>query len=393
MPRSTLFLLGACALLLATPAEAGKRRLSKADKARISADKVIVESMALRDRGLLDEALASVQGLVARQPDLVPAHLLYQEMAAVVRRNGGLVEAEYRHWMNLEPEDPNRMVLHAAATLTAALTTPAYLSTQADETGEARGSRRIRDIERSLAAAEVSDEAETWAHLVYAEVEQVRQRFPQVHERLKKAVEADPLNLSARGELIVLLVSQRETAAATEHCLELVSLAPWRISQCKALFPSGPGDDRVGTPEERQSVMDQVASIEKNAKGDPVILQGLRDFHSGVDEDEAARLEELLLAGDADWTPPLRRNPYLAPMDGGEWSPDELEAIERLLTILEANSAPKLQVLALEAHENELHESPRVRAQYWRLLAGALREMGAEHRDRSRSALRRRRPD
>ncbi|MCO4769701.1 MAG: redoxin domain-containing protein [Deltaproteobacteria bacterium] len=389
MNRS-IVLLGACAaaLLLSTPAEAGKRRLSRDDKAVLSADRELMHAMHLRDRGQLADAFAEVQELLERQPDLVPAHLLYQEMAAVVRRNGGLVEAEYRYYLNMEPEDPKRMVLHAAATLTAALTTPRYLAEESmDGSGVARGARRIKDIERSLAAAEVSEEASSYAHLVYSEVEQVRQRFPQVHERLKKAVEADDLNLSARGDLIVLLVSQKETTLATQQCLELIDLAPWRIGHCKALFPGGPDDERVATPEERATVLERAEQIEKAAKGDPVVLEALREFHANVNDEEMVRIEKLL-AADPTWAPPLRRNPYLPPLDGGEWTAEELKAVERLLTIVEANEDLKVQLLALGAHEAELPESARVRAQYWRLMAGALRDAGPEKSDESRAALR-----
>ena len=378
MIRLPLVLLGAvCALLVAPPADAAKRRLSKADKRVLSIDRTLVSAMHLRDRGLLDEALDEVQGVLKKDRSSLPAHLLYQEIAAVSRRNGGLVEAEYRHWLNEDPEDPSRMVLHAAATLTAALTTPGYL----EKTG------RIRDIERSLAAAELSEDAASYAHLVYAEVEQVRQRFPKVHGRLTKSLEADPLNLSARGDLIVLLVSQKESAAATEQCLELLGLAPWRVAHCKALFPLRPGDERVGTIAERERITERIAAVEKAARGDRVVLEALREFHEGVQDDQAERLEQLLIAS-GDWSPPLLRNPYLAPLEGGEWNETELKAIERLLMIAEANPEAKVQIVALKAHERELPESPRVRAQFWRLLAGAMRDETVADHDGSRAALR-----
>lgn len=378
MSRLPLVLLGAvCALLFAAPADAANRRLSKADKQVLSIDRTLVDAMHMRDRGLLDEALDAVQGVLKSNRSSLPAHLLYQEIAAVSRRNGGLVEAEYRHWLNEDPEDPSRMVLHAAATLTAALTTPGYL----EKTG------RIKDIERSLAAAELSEEAASYAHLVYAEVEQVRQRFPEVHGRLTKSLEADPLNLSARGDLIVLLISQKESGAATAQCLEIVDLAPWRAAHCKALFPLRPGDARVGTIAEREVIIERLVAVEKAAKGDRVVLESLREFHEGINEEETVRLEQLLLAG-GDWTPPLIRNPYLAPVEGGEWDEQELKAIERLLTIAEANPEAKVQIVALKAHERELPESPRVRVQYWRLMAGAMRAESVADHDGSRAALR-----
>jgi cytochrome c biogenesis protein CcmG/thiol:disulfide interchange protein DsbE len=377
MSRMPIILVGAvCALLLAAPADAAKRRLGKEDKAALAVDRTLVDAMHKRDRGLLNEAIGQVQGVLRTSPDSLPAHLLYQEIAAVVRRNGGLVEAEYRHWLNEDPEDPRRMVLHAAATLTAALTTPGYLENPS----------RIKDIERSLAAAELGDGAASYAHLVYAEVEQVRQRFPEVQGRLEKALAADPLNLSARGDLILLLISQKASEPATAHCLELLDLAPWRAAQCKPLFPSRPGDERVGTQDEQERVLARVAGVEKEAKGDVVVLASLREFYDGVNETEASRIEGLLRATGS-WTPPLRRNPYLAPLDGGEWDEAEIAAIERLLTIAEANPEAKVQVVALEAHQRELPDSPRVQAQFWRLLAAAKRDDSVGDRDGSRAAL------
>jgi len=378
-----LFVLAAGALLAATPAQAKKLRLKKADKAFLQADKQLVGAMQLRDRGQLDEAFGIVRGVLQDDPDLIPAHLLYQEMAAVVRRNGGLIEAEYRYFLNEEPEDPSRMILHAAATLTAALTTPRYLTE--DQRGARQGRERIKDIERSLAAAELSDDA-SYAHLVYSEVEQVRQRYDQVRFRLEQAIEADPLNLSARGDLVILLISQNEATLATEQCLELVDLAPWRADQCKPIFPTRPGDTKIGSVEERKAVTERVAAIEKAAKGDPVILEAVRQFHDGVSDAEAERVAGLLREDDG-WRMPLRRNPYLPPPMGGEWTEPEIEAIERLLTIVEANEEPKVQVLALDAHEPELPDSPRVKAQFYRLLASALRDPSVNQRDRSRAAL------
>jgi len=374
-PLRIALLGAACALFIATPALAGKR-LSKDDKATLAVDKTLMGAMQMRDRGDLAGAVEAVQGVLSKSPKSIPAHLLYQEMAAVIRRNGGLVEAEYRHLLNQDPEEAYRMVLHAAATLTAALTTPGYLE----------DSNRIKDIERSLAAAELDEDAASYAHLVYAEVEQVRQRFPEVHGRLKKALQADELNLSARGDLIVLLISQKESAAATENCLELIELAPWRAGHCKALFPSRPGDTRVGTPEERESILARMKAIEKAAKGDVVVLEALREFHEDVDEAEEKRIAAVL-AGKDGWAPPLKRNPYMPPLPGGEWDADELKSIERLLTIAEANPNAKVQIVALEAHAPELPESPRVRAQYWRLLAAAKRDESVGDMNGSRAAL------
>ncbi len=378
-----LFVLAAGALLAATPAQAKKLRLKKADKAFLEADKQLVSAMQLRDRGKLDEAFATVRGVLKDQPDLIPAHLLYQEMAAVVRRNGGLIEAEYRHFLNEDPEDPSRMVLHAAATLTAALTTPRYLTE--DSRGERQGRERIKDIERSLAAAELSGDA-SYAHLVYSEVEQVRQRYDQVRFRLEAAIDEDPLNLSARGALVILLISQSESALATEQCLQILELAPWRADQCKPLFPSRPDDQKIGTVDERERISDRIAAVEKAAKGDIVVLEAVRQFYDGVSDADAERIEAALREDDG-WGLPLRRNPYLPTPMGGEWSEDEIEAIERLLTIVEANEAPKVQVLALDAHEPELPDSPRVKAQFYRLLASALRDPSVNQRDRSRAAL------
>ena len=59
----------------------------KAMKAALQLDRELVTIMQTRDRGELAEAQAAIHELVARNPNSIAAHLLYQEMAAVARRN------------------------------------------------------------------------------------------------------------------------------------------------------------------------------------------------------------------------------------------------------------------------------------------------------------------
>lgn len=364
-------ILAALALSLATPAQA--KRLNKEEKETVAVDRELVAVMQTRDRGELTEAIDQLRTILAAHPDSLPAHLLYQEIAAVSRRNGGWVEAEYRHLLGEEPDDPGRMVLHAAATLTAGLTTPGYFSMD-----------RIRGLERQLAAAEISEDAASYAHLVYAEVEQIRDRDKEVLGRLQSAVDADPLNFAARSELLIARMKGRETEEATQECLAMVEVAPWRVSHCRSLFPVDMDDELIGTAEQRERILAAVEDVQGKTK-DPVVLESLRVFWSVADGARAEQLAEQL-AGSG-WSEPLRRNPYLEPLDGGELSPEELAGIERILEVVEANDNPKARAATLKAIGSEMPDSPRVQAHHQRMLAMALRGEGVEDKDGSRAAL------
>ena len=376
--RGLLVALLAASILVPVAAQAGKPN-KKAMKAGMAMDREIVTIIQQRDRGDLTGAQAAVHVLLQKHPKSLPAHLLYQEMAAVVRRNGPLVEAEYSHWLDQDPDDARRMVLHAAATLTAALTTPDYLNRD-----------RIRAIERSLAAAEISDDAASYAHLIYSEVEQVRRRMDAVRERLVQAVDADPTNMGARGELIAAHAVLEEWAEASAVCIELLTLAPWRAPQCAAVIPEKSTDRGGASPEDLQAITELLEQIEGASGSDPIVLNALYGLYETTSNKPGLRRVKDALATYPDWSPPLRRNPYIMPLPGGELTDDELAALERIQTIIEANEdSPQNQAVALVAHEPELPESKRIQAIYWRLRSHALRHEAVGDRDGSRAAIRR----
>ena len=369
----------ALASLVVPPTDAHARKPNKkAIKAALELDRQIVEIIQQRDRGDLAAAQAALHELVARHPESMPAHLLYQELAAVVRRNGPLVEAEYRHWLDQEPDDARRMVLHASATLTAALTTPDYLDRD-----------RIRAIERSLAAAEISDEAASYAHLIYAEVEQVRRRLDEVRSRLQQAVAADSMNMAARGELITAHAVLEEWDEASAVCIELLKTAPWRAPHCTAVIPEKATTKGGANPDDLQTITDLLEEIEGKHPSDRVVLQALHGLYDATSNKPGLRRTRDALTALGEWTPPVKRNPYLVPLPGGELTEDELAALERIQTIIEANQDhPQNQAAALVAHEPELPESARIQAIYWRLRSHALRDEAVGDRDGSRAAIR-----
>ncbi len=382
MPHARVGVLAVLVALLALPAFPGeveaRRPSKKATKTALQLDRQIVSIIHERDRGDLKKAQAAIHALVLEHPDSMSAHLLYQEMAAVVRRNGPLVEAEYDHWLDQDPDDARRMVLHAAATLTAALTTPDYLDRD-----------RIRAIERSLAAAEISDDAASYAHLIYAEVEQVRQRLDEVRDRLLSAVDADPLNMAARGELITSHAVLKEWDKAAEACIELLEMAPWRAPHCSAVIPER-GERGGASEEDLNTIADLLEALEVKHASDRVILQALYGLYDGVSNKPGLRRTKDALTKLGPWTAPLRRNPYLPPLPGGELTEEELTALERIQTIVEANEAsPVNQAAALVAHEPELPDSPRIQAMYWRLRSHALRNEAVADTDASRAAIKR----
>ncbi len=366
--------------LPAAPTAAQARRLSKkATQAALALDREIVAIIHQRDRGELATAQAAVHALVSKHPDSMPAHLLYQEMAAVVRRNGPLVEAEYDHWLDEDPDNAKRMVLHAAATLTAALTTPDYLDRD-----------RIRAIERSLAAAEISDDAASYAHLIYAEVEQVRQRLDEVRDRLISAVKADPMNMAARGELITAHAALEEWAEASQACIDLLELAPWRAPHCSAVIPDRSDRGAGASEADLNRITDVLERIEKDNASDTVVLQALYGLYDGVSNKPGLRRTKDALSKLGPWSAPLRRNPYLPPLPGGELDEEELAALERIQTIVEANQDNPINTsAALVAHEPELPDSVRIQAIYWRLRSHALRDEAVDDRDGSRAAIKR----
>lgn len=370
-------LLALASLLLPAPAQAGKKPSKKAVKAALKLDREVVSIMQQRDRGDLPGAQARLHDLLGKHPDSMSAHLLYQEMAAVVRRNGPLVEAEYRHWLDQEPDEARRMVLHASATLTAALTTPDYLDRD-----------RIKAIERSLAAAEISDDAASWAHLIYAEVEQVRRRLEEVRTRLIQAVEADTTNMAARGELISAHAALEEWDEASAVCIELLELAPWRAPHCTAVIPERATTRGGANPDDLATITDLLEAIEKDYSRDQVVLQGIHGLYDSTSNKPGLRRTKDALTALGDWQPPLKRNPYVEALPGGELEEAEIEALERIQTIIEANAdSPENQAAALVAHEPELPDSPRIQAIYWRLRSHALRDEAVGDRDGSRAAI------
>ena len=367
--------------LLALPAQGlakSKPAPAKALETALRIDRELVRAMQLRDRGQLDGALTATIELVRANPNNLPAHLLYQEMAAVIRRNGALVEAEYRAHLEASPDDPVRMVLHASATLTAALTTPGYLNRE-----------RIKGIERALAAAEVSESAASYAHLVYAEVEQVRERSDEVRIRLERAVAADPNNFTARAELVSAYALTQDTSKAAASCVDLLALTPWRAPQCRGALP-GPASKKPPSAEEQALVEGALAAAEAKHANDLVVLEALYGLYEARENRAASKRLESRLTQEPGWSAPLRRNPYLAPLPGGELSEREVASLEHIQTTIEANELPAQRALALKGLEAEIAvESERLQAIYWRLRSHALRDPGVDDKDGSRKAIRR----
>jgi thiol-disulfide isomerase/thioredoxin/Tfp pilus assembly protein PilF len=378
--RALCAAISVLALTLSGIAEAKPGRA----KAAASGDRVVVSAMQVRDRGELRVAIDTLRDHLARNPRDVAAHRLYQEIAAVSRRDGALVAAEYRANLDAAPSDPLAMVLYAGAVLTAAVTTRGYLS------GEL-----VKDIERNLAASEGDKAMAGWSHLVAAEVAAIRNLETEVLTHLELARDADATNPSVRTELVKYYVKHDRIAEAAEVCFDLLDDTPWRALACAPLVPSERRAAAAAAPV-LEKLSARLLAIEKKSATDPVVLQSMVSFYeAAADREGQRRVEAVLRAAAPGLAAPLRRNPYLAPLPDGELSDEEQAGLDEIRKAVESAAADDdaspdaRRVLdALLAIEPSLPPSPRVRSVYWSVRGRALRAEEVGDRDGSRAAMR-----
>jgi len=375
-----LLLVGVASLLLAGPmlGSAEAARSSKASRVDLSADRQLAAARQQRDRGRLDQAMTAVIALIAKHPDDVEANRFYMELAATSRRNGGLVEAEYLHRLNQNDGDSMASVLYAAAVLTSELTSE----------GPLRASR-VREMEKSLSTAEADPRTALWSYLVGVDLGKLQRSLVVVKERLAMAVKLVPSHPSVRVEQLHLHVLEVRLDDAAKLCLDLLASTPWRAEACAAVM----GDSSSGAlPSDalQEKIQAKLESIEKRNRKDSVVLQALVSLYREIDDRKASRrLKARLKELSSDWSPALRRNPYLSPLEGGELSDEELASLEQLRKLAErTGDEPWELVKALAALDSEMSSSNRVRAMYLRQKAYALRAPEVLDRDGSRAAVR-----
>lgn len=365
-----------CSLWLPGSASAGRSvRLSRAEKA---ADHDLAAARQQRDRGQLSDALTRVLAILKQRPSDFEAHRFYMELAATSRRNGGLVEAEYEHLLKESEGDAMAALLHGASMLTSELTSAAPLR-----------SSRVREIERRLSTAEGDPNTAVWAYLVGVDLGKLQRSLGVVKERLALAVETAPANPAVQVEQIQLHVLEERIDEAATLCLRLLANTPWRADGCTAVLRSS--DRRLLPSDELQEkLQEKLQSIEAKYKSDGVVLQALATLYHETDDRKASRrLNGRVKALLEDWQPPLRRNPYLPPLPGGELRDEELAALDQLRTLGQSiGENPWDLVKALQSLDSEMNGSPRVRAMYLRQKAYALRAEGVMDRDGSRAAVR-----
>lgn len=351
---SAVALVALLAASLAAPAFA---RPNAGPKAVLDADRSVVQAMQQRDRGDIDGAVETLQEALRRYPHDVGAHRLYQELASLSRRNGRLVEAEYRTLRDRDPQDPLGQLLHASALMAAAVTTPELI-----------GRDLLRVVDKELARAEAAPALTAEARFVSADMARYRGDLAEAERLLRQALDADPAHPGVRTDLTLLLGSRGAWDEAGELCLGLLKDAPWRLIACRPLFNQ---DNKQAAPDAVQdAVIDELETIEKKFRKDAVVLQSLESLYNSVGEHKGSdRLRERLAKDDA-WTVPLRRNPYLTPLDGGELTETEVEFLRKLDAIRDATNgdvAARLQ--QFEAIEGQVPDVPRMQASYWRELA------------------------
>ncbi|MBJ93145.1 MAG: hypothetical protein CMP23_01580 [Rickettsiales bacterium] len=370
-----LALMGSLAALFPGSLEARGAAAVRADRA---ADRELAEARQQRDRGQLEQAMSTVLALLKERPEDFAVHRFYMELAATSRRNGGLVEAEYRHFLEQEGGGSFASLLHGAATLTAELTFRGPLREQ-----------RVRQIERRLAAAEADPKTAVWAHLVAIDLAKLQRSLPRIKQALNAAVELDSSHPSVRVEQLQLLVLEEQLDAAADICLKLLQDSPWRADACGAVMRSS---ERRLLPSDalQERLQNVLKELERRFKRDKVVLQSLVELYRDIDDRKGTRrLEASLRALHKDWQPPLRRNPYMTPLRGGELSDEELDALQSLRALSEGNDEdPWALVKALQALDGEMNGSPRIRAMYLRQKAYALRAKEVLDRDGSRAAVR-----
>jgi len=365
-----------CLLPVPGNALAGKSgRLSGADKA---ADRDLAAARQQRDRGQLSEALDSVLALLKERPSDFEAHRFYMELAATSRRNGGLVEAEYEHLLTRSEGNSLTALLHGASMLTSELTSAAPLR-----------ERRVREIERRLSAAEADPKIAVWAYLVGVDLGKLQRSLAVVKERMELAVKAAPLNPAVQVEQLQLFVLEDQIDEAATVCLRLLGATPWRADSCASVMKNS-GRRLLPSDALQEKLQSKLESLESKYAGDVVVLQALATLYRESEDRKASRRLEARVKNLADnWSPPLRRNPYLPPLPGGELSDDELAALDQLRKLGQSvGDDPWDLVKALQSLDVEMQSSPRVRAMYLRQKAYALRAEGVMDRDGSRAAVR-----
>lgn len=371
-----LLLVVVSLLLVAGPQSVDAASLSP--RARIQADRELVGIMQIRDRGQIDGALERVAALIARYPDFVPAHRLYQEMAVLSGRTPVLVEAEYRHLAETQPEDPRANLLHAAATLSAISASPELLNREV-----------LRDIERKIALAEGAPEFRSQALLLSADIARWGGDGARYESQIRAALKADKRSLTVRSDLSIYLASRKEWAEASDVCIGLVTDAPWRLISCTPLVPSKAGK-AAPSQADQDRLIRQVERIEKRAKKDAVTAQSLERFFAAVGEKRGAKRVEGLLSGlDEAWVPPVARNPYASPLPGGELDAGSIDFIEMLQSLRKDHADdPGVRVKRLLELSAAVPEDPRMIAYYHRELAFTLRNPAVDDRAASRAAIR-----
>jgi tetratricopeptide (TPR) repeat protein len=365
-----------CLLPLPGKALAGKKgRLSAPDRA---ADRDLAAARQQRDRGQLSEALDSVLALLKERPSDFEAHRFYMELAATSRRNGGLVEAEYEHLLTESEGNSLTALLHGASMLTSELTSASPLR-----------ERRVREIERRLSAAEADTKIAVWAYLVGVDLGKLQRSLAVVKERMELAVKAAPLNPAVQVEQLQLFVLEDRIDEAAKVCLQLLGATPWRADSCASVMKNS-GRRLLPSDSLQEKLQTKLESLESKYAGDVIVLQALATLYRESEDRKASRRLEASVKGLVDnWSPPLRRNPYLPPLPGGELSDDELAALDQLRKLGQTvGDDPWDLVKALQSLDVEMQGSPRVRAMYLRQKAYALRAQGVMDRDGSRAAVR-----
>ncbi len=360
-------------------APVAQARPPRATRAEMAVDRLVVGVLQNRDRGKIEEALAGVRAILADHPDSISAHRLYQELAAVGRRNGRLVEAEYRHFLEAEPEAGLRTLLHASALLTTALTTPGYFDRSL-----------AREVESTLAAAEALTEMEGWAHFVAADLEKLRGRSDRESAHVEAAFAVAPYEPAIRDAVIRGRFAEGKAEDSARLCLELVKDAPWRVLACAVLWEI-PRDRLTSEVADRMGQLEgALEKVERTRSDDIITLRALEEFYSSIEERKGMRRVRGRLAEvDPEWTPVLDRFPYLPPLEGGELAEDEVAGLQEIQTVLEAaGDVAEDRRRALGGIEASLPESPRVRAYFHRELANALRDPAINDLDGSRAQLR-----
>jgi thiol-disulfide isomerase/thioredoxin/tetratricopeptide (TPR) repeat protein len=373
-----ILVLCAATLLAPAPAQARPRAGAKLSKAELEADRAIVAVMQVRDRGHIEDALGSIQQLLAADPRNVAAHRLYQELAAMGRRNGRLVEAEYRHWLEQDPDDSLRQLLHASAQLTTALTTPGYFDRA-----------MARAVEGRLAAAEAIPENEAWAHFVAADLEKLRGRSDRESAHVEAAFNVSPQDPSFRYDLVRRRLTEDRAEDAAQLCLGLVKDVPWRILTCAVLFEIPRGSITDLLAERMELLASALEKVEVRRKNDLVTLRAIEEFYADIGERKGMRRVRARLAEvDPGWKPVVQRFPYLPSLTNGELSEDEVQGLEEIQTALEAaGTGAAERRTALRGLQAGLPESPRVRAYFHREMGNALRADGIDDLDGSRREM------